>query len=46
LCCHWCMVDQLDEIEAEGIQQSTLEQVIADSVHNINTHLSYKAELK
>ena len=46
LCCHWCTVDQLDEIEAEGIQQSTLEQVIADSVHNINTHLSYKAEIK
>ena len=44
LCCHWCSSDQLDEIEAEGIKQKTLEELIASSVHEINTHLSYKAE--
>ena len=44
LCCHWCGADQLDEIEAEGIKQKTLEELIDSSVREINIHLSYKAE--
>lgn len=46
VCCHWCSSEQLDEIEAEGITQENLEQVISESVRNINTHLNYKAERK
>lgn len=46
VCCHWCSSDQLDEIEAEGVSQANLERVISDSVYNINTHISYKAETK
>ena len=46
LCCHWCNGDQLDGIEADGITQENLEQVISESVHEINTHISYKAERK
>jgi hypothetical protein len=46
VCCHWCTGEQLDSIEAEGISQENLEQVISESVHNINTHISYKAERK
>ena len=46
VCCHWCSAEQLDDIEAEGISQANLERVISDSVYNINTHISYKAETK
>jgi hypothetical protein len=46
VCCHWCSEDQLDDIEAEGVSQENLERVISDSVHNINTHISYKVETK
>jgi len=43
LCCHWCSADQLDQVEAEGVSESTLEQVIANSVSQINSHLATKA---
>ena len=46
VCCHWCSADQLDAIETEGVSQTNLERVISDSVHDINTYLSYKAETK
>jgi len=46
VCCHWCSADQLDSIETEGVSQTNLERVISDSVHDINTYLSYKAEPK
>jgi hypothetical protein len=46
VCCHWCSADQLDAIETEGVSQTNLERVISDSVHDINTYLSYKAEPK
>lgn len=43
LCCQWCSADQLDQVEAEGVSESTLEQVIANSVSQINSHLATKA---
>ena len=43
VCCHWCSVDELDQIESEGIEQATLEQLIDQSVNGINSHFSYKA---
>lgn len=47
VCCHWCSADELDGMEKEGYQQSTIEQVIADSVKNINAYLALnKTELK
>lgn len=42
VCCHWCTSDSLDEIEKEGISQSSLEQLISESVYTINTHLAHK----
>ena len=41
VCCHWCSSDQLDEVEKQGVDQATIEALIADSVRNINTHFSF-----
>ena len=43
LCCQWCSADQLDQVEAEGVSESTLEQVIENSVSQLNSHLATKA---
>lgn len=42
VCCHWCSADSLDEIESEGIDQKSIEDLIAESVRNINTHFSFR----
>jgi hypothetical protein len=46
VCCQWCSIEQLDQIEAEGVSESTLEEVIANSVSQINSHLATKAGKK
>jgi hypothetical protein len=46
VCCHWCSADKLDEIEKEGIAQTALEQLIGDSVRNINSYFWFKAGRK
>jgi hypothetical protein len=43
LCCQWCSADQLDQIESEGVSEDTLENLIAESVSQINSHLMIKA---
>lgn len=43
LCCHWCSVEPLEEIEKEGVSQSKLQDLILDGTQNINTYLAYKA---
>lgn len=43
VCCHWCSSDKLDEIEKEGVSQESLEQLIGDSVGEINSYFSFKA---
>ena len=43
VCCHWCSMDKLDEIEKEGITQETVEQLIGESVREINSYFSFKA---
>jgi len=42
LVCHWCSSDSLDEIESEGISQSSIESIIVDSANTVNSHLIYK----
>jgi len=42
VCCQWCSGDALDDIEKEGISQTTLEQVISEAVENINAHINFK----
>jgi hypothetical protein len=46
VCCQWCSIEQLDQIEAEGVSESTLEEVIATSVSQINSHIANKAGKK
>jgi hypothetical protein len=46
VCCQWCSDDELDQIEAEGVSERTLEEVIANSVSQINSHIATKAGKK
>lgn len=43
VCCHWCSADKLDEIEKSGVEQHALEQLIGDSVREINSYFSFRA---
>jgi hypothetical protein len=44
--CQWCSDEELDQIEAEGVSERTLEEVIANSVSQINSHIANKAGKK
>jgi hypothetical protein len=46
VCCQWCSDEELDQIEAEGVSERTLEEVIANSVSQINSHIANKAGKK
>lgn len=46
VCCHWCSMEQLDQIEAEGVSESTLQEIVESSVSRINSHLAIKAGKK
>lgn len=41
--CHWCSEQPLDEIEKDGVTESGIENVIEQSVQELNTHLAYTA---
>ena len=40
VCCHWRSADPLDEMEKEGITQNELQELILNSVGNINSYFS------
>lgn len=42
LCCHWCSVEPIEEIEKEGVSPSKLQDLILDGSQNINAYLAYK----
>lgn len=42
LVCHWCSSEPLDEIEAEGISQDSIEQIVRENARTINTYLTLK----
>lgn len=44
--CHWCSSTPLDDIEKEGVSENGIEQVVENSVHEINTYLAYKTGKK
>jgi len=46
LCCHWCSSDSLDEIEREGISKASVEELVAQTTHNINSYLTYSTGIK
>lgn len=39
VCCHWCSLEQLDEIYAEGVSEESLKELIKNSANNINSLL-------
>jgi len=39
VCCHWCDIGDLDAVQAEGISENSLKEVICVSTKTINTHL-------
>jgi len=41
VCCHWCSAELLNEIEKEGISRNKLQELIINTVQNINTHLTH-----
>lgn len=41
LCCHWMSSDELKEIKGEGISNSSLEGIISETAHSINTQITY-----
>lgn len=42
VCCHWCDLNELDGIHEEGIEESSIEQLITQTTHQINNYLSIK----
>lgn len=40
VCCHWCDISDLDAVQAEGISESSLSEVISASTKTINNHLT------
>jgi hypothetical protein len=40
VCCHWCDISDLDSVQAEGISESSLSEVISVSAKTINNHLT------
>ena len=39
VCCHWCDFEELDKMHEEGISDTSLQEVIENSIRTINNHL-------